>query len=164
MDVAERIESFLIHQGVSEEEIEHSGVKGMKWGVRRARPSQTEVYNARASLGKAHDRLNRAKALPKNNFASAYRSGKIAKSKADIKEVNKVAKQAANGKERAARILAKTSIGLSLASAIVPTVTNSRRGDIASNILLGAAGATLAASLITNKISDKQESKFHQNS
>jgi hypothetical protein len=42
-----------------DELVEHSGVKGMKWGVRKKRPTTADIKNARTEISVRRDEINR---------------------------------------------------------------------------------------------------------
>lgn len=72
MTINDRIEAFLTHEGVDENELVHYGVRGMRWGTRRASsgggsgtrakkvqaPAAEEHVNARIAVKKGRHQLS----------------------------------------------------------------------------------------------------------
>lgn len=123
------IGTHLEHQGFSDDEIdeylEHFGVKGMKWGTRRAQAKEyktkrdRQIDRARANVygGTTDRRYKAAKQKYKEDAPIIGRkAAKDALKQAKAKRSSdiKTSYQAKSGREHASAILMKTAFGLSI--------------------------------------------------
>jgi hypothetical protein len=99
-----------------EEALEHFGVKGMRWGVRKPRPDSSQIAAARIESARLHNRvteLERAKKDPNVRFDDL---DKLEKYLSGLRSdpIHKIAAMKTNGERfaRAAVITSLASVGI----------------------------------------------------
>lgn len=149
--------------------LRHAGVKGMKWGQRKAQPkaSTEQVYEARKSVAK--DQIKLRQYSHKDDY-SVYSATKAASLQNRIRKNSKIAGQSVSKKETATKITLGAAVatgvlgyaGSKVASAL-PSGPGKDGAMIVSTLLsVGALG--LSASTIATSASAAKDERDYYNS
>lgn len=138
-----KIGNFLEHQGFSDESIdayfEHHGIKGQKWGVRRAARKQGRQLN-KASRKKDAANFEKSVEKAREHFSSGKAQRNLKKAKAQFKQ-DKITM----GSREARKILNKTREKNAQQAALSQQAKNGK--EAATIMLATVVGAVLVGAL-----------------
>lgn len=148
-------------------ELRHVGVKGMKWGQRKAQPkaSTEQVYEARKSVAK--DQIKLRQYTHKDDY-STYSATKAAQLQSRIKRNSKIASQSVSKKETATKITLGAAVatgvlgyaGATAAKALPPGPGRDGATIISTLLSVGALGLS-ASTIATSASAAKDEADYY---
>lgn len=132
----------MYNRNLNEEELCHFGIKGMKWGHRKARYSDADIKAARRSRHDATVQINRQK----NSFNLANKSGDRQTKIASTRKIDSLQRQKAD-KAKVARTLTsgekKAVAAVGVLAAVTVTAVAAKKLNAGKRIVNAMYGTTV---------------------